>query len=131
MATPKHLANVNSQQYFVFLKDLFNRFIHSSWQCVCAHESRLSEDDSTRGIMNPAFNGGYAPPHDVELVTNSCMSSVSTETAGDGWNESGISKEEWEVYASQCVVKGNNHITWLFPQYFSYMKVDPRALRHV
>ena len=45
---------MNSQQYFVFLKDLFNRFIHSSWQCVCAHESRLSEDDSARGIMNPA-----------------------------------------------------------------------------
>ena len=73
---------MNSQQYFVFLKDLFNRFIHSSWQCVCAHES-------------------------------------------------GIGKEEWEVYASQCVVKGNNHITWLFPQYFSYMKVVLRVLRHV
>lgn len=122
---------MNSQQYFVFLKDLFNRFIHSSWQCVCAHESRLSEDDSARGIMNPAFNGGYAPQHDVELVTNSCMSSVSTETACDGWSESGIGKEEWEVYASQCVVKGNNHITWLFPQYFSYMKVVLRVLRHV
>ena len=35
------------------------------------------------------------------------------------------------MYASQCVVKGNNHITWLFPQYFSYMKVVLRVLRHV
>lgn len=66
---------------------------------------------------------------DVEMNTNSCMSSVSTETADTG-TEGTFSREEWDSFSSQCIMKTSTHRTWLFPQYFAYVKVASSSSPH-
>ena len=122
MATTKHISNVNSQQYFVFFRDLFTRFVQASWQCALAHESRISDEDPAKGTSAPSYVTVSGLQPDAEMNTNSCMSSVSTETA-DTVTDGVFSREEWDTFSSQCMMKTSTHVTWLFPQYFSYVKV--------
>ena len=113
---------MNSQQYFAFFKDLFTRFVQTAWQCAFAHEAHTPDEDAAKGTNVAPYTMACGVQPDPEMNTNSCMSSVSTETA-DATADGTFSREEWDSFSSQCIMKTSTHVTWLFPQYFSFVKV--------